>query len=220
MIWRHRSGSVLAQVTILYNAFGNCNLKYIASRKGQWVKYQRGPIRPTSAMEMKNKHAFTSPINSQQLVEMVRDRSPHIVNTCWRHQMETFSALLAICAGNSPVPGESHTQRPVTRSFDVFLDLRLNKRLSKQSWGWWFETPSCPSWRHGNDHGCWWVDNPRNQCISSDIDNVVQPKHSSFSAKWVIPHRLTTVIITTDTYIQWRVARFNTASWSEHLGFV
>ena len=53
----------------------------------------------------------------------------------WRHQMETFSTLLAICAGNSPVPGEFPTQRPVTRSFDVFLDLRLNKRLSKQSWG-------------------------------------------------------------------------------------
>ena len=44
----------------------------------------------------------------------------------WRHQMETFSALLAICAGNSPVTGEFPAQRPVTRSFDVFFDLRLN----------------------------------------------------------------------------------------------
>ena len=68
----------------------------------------------------------------------------------WRHQMETFSALLAICAGNSPVPGEFPTQRPVTRSFDVFFDLCLNKRLSKQSWGWWFETLSHPLWRHSN----------------------------------------------------------------------
>ena len=40
--------------------------------------------------------------------------------------METFSAQLAICAGNSPVPGDFPTQRPVTRSFDVFFDLRLN----------------------------------------------------------------------------------------------
>ena len=71
-------------------------------------------------------------------------------NSWWRHQMETFSALLAICAGNSPVPGEFPTQRPVTRSFDVFFDLRLDKRLSKQSWGWWFETLSCPLWRHCN----------------------------------------------------------------------
>ena len=47
--------------------------------------------------------------------------------------METFSALLAPCAGNSPVTGEFPTQGPVTRIFDVFFDLRLNKRLSKQS---------------------------------------------------------------------------------------
>ena len=68
----------------------------------------------------------------------------------WRHQMETFSVLLTICAGNSPVIGEFPVQRPVTRSFDVFFDLRLNKRLSKQWWGWWFETPSHPLWRHCN----------------------------------------------------------------------
>ena len=49
--------------------------------------------------------------------------------------METFSALLAICAGN--VSDEFPAQWPVTPSFDTFFDLRLNKRLSKQSWGWW-----------------------------------------------------------------------------------
>ena len=70
--------------------------------------------------------------------------------TWWRHQMKTFSALLTICAGNSTVPGEFPTQRPVTRSFDVSFDLRPNKRLSTKSWGWWFETPSCSSWRHRN----------------------------------------------------------------------
>ena len=47
----------------------------------------------------------------------------------WRHQMETFSALLVFCAGNSPVSGEFPAQRPVTRSFDVLFDLRLNKRF-------------------------------------------------------------------------------------------
>ena len=70
--------------------------------------------------------------------------------TWWGHEMETFSALLAICAGNSPVPGEFPAQRSVTRSFDVFFDLRPNKQLSKQSWGWWFETPSRRLWRHHN----------------------------------------------------------------------
>ena len=64
--------------------------------------------------------------------------------------MVTFSALLAICAGNSLVTGEFPAQRPVTRSFDVFLYLRLNERLSKQSWGWWFETPSRPLWCYSN----------------------------------------------------------------------
>ena len=61
-----------------------------------------------------------------------------------------FCALLAICAGNSPVTGEFPSQRPVTQSFDVFLDLRLDTRLSKQWWGWWFETPSRSLWRHCN----------------------------------------------------------------------
>ena len=47
-------------------------------------------------------------------------------------------------------PGEFPTQRPVTRSFDVFFDQGLNKRLNKHSWGWWFETLSSPLWRHRN----------------------------------------------------------------------
>ena len=47
-------------------------------------------------------------------------------------------------------PGEFQTQRPVTRNFDVFFDLRLNKRLSKQPWGLWFEEPSWSLWRQCN----------------------------------------------------------------------
>ena len=81
-----------------------------------------------------------------QLLSLPRDGRV----TWWRHQLETFSTLLAICAENSPVSGEFSAQRPVTRSFDVLFDMRLNKRLSKQSWGWWFETLSRPLWRHRN----------------------------------------------------------------------
>ena len=73
--------------------------------------------------------------------------------TSWRHQMESFSALLALYAGNSPVTGEFPAQRPVTWRFDAFFDLCLNKRLSKQSWGWWFDTPSFPLWRRCNANG-------------------------------------------------------------------
>ena len=62
--------------------------------------------------------------------------------------METFSALLAICAGNSPAPVNSPHKG---QSRGAFLDLRLNKRLSKQSWGWRFGTLSRPLWRHSNE---------------------------------------------------------------------
>ena len=63
---------------------------------------------------------------------------------------ETFSPLLALRAGNSLVTNEFPSQRPVTQSFDIFFDLCLNKRLGKQWWGWWFEMPLCPLWRHCN----------------------------------------------------------------------
>ena len=58
-----------------------------------------------------------------------------------------------------PWCGEFTGQRwiPHTKASDAelwcFLDLRLNKRLGKQSWGWWFETPSRSLWRHCN--GTW-----------------------------------------------------------------
>ena len=60
-----------------------------------------------------------------------------------------FRVTGAFC-GEFTGPGEFPAQRPVTRSFDVFFDLPLNERLSKQSWGWWFETPYRPLWRHRN----------------------------------------------------------------------
>ena len=71
--------------------------------------------------------------------------------------METFSALLAICVGISPVTGEFPSQRPMTRSFDVFFDLRLNKLCSKLSRRRWFESPLCSLWRHCNvsSHFLW-----------------------------------------------------------------
>ena len=74
--------------------------------------------------------------------------------------------------GDFTGPGEFPAQRPVTRSFDVFFDLRLNKRLSKQPWGWWFETPAWSLWRHRNDlenflkilyHGIPWHDDAKKQ---------------------------------------------------------
>ena len=62
-----------------------------------------------------------------------------------------FRVTGSLC-GEFTGPGEFPAQRPVTRNFDVFFDLRLNKRLSKQPRGWWFETPSWSLWRHRNVH--------------------------------------------------------------------
>ena len=66
----------------------------------------------------------------------------------WKH----FPCYWPFVRGNSPVTGEFPSQRPVTRIFDVFFDPLLNKRLSKQSWGWWFETPSRSLWHHCRVH--------------------------------------------------------------------
>ena len=65
--------------------------------------------------------------------------------------METFPALLAFCAGNSPVTGELVAQRPEARGFDVFFDLRLKQQFSKQWRRRWFETPSCSLCSHYNE---------------------------------------------------------------------
>ena len=69
--------------------------------------------------------------------------------------MISYSPMMTPSNGNNIyvtdyLCGEFPTQRPVMRSFDIFFDLCLNKRLSKQSWGWWFETLSCPLWRQCN----------------------------------------------------------------------
>ena len=80
---------------------------------------------------------------------------PHSTTSAWRpHYVETFSALLALCEGNPPLTGGFPSQRPVARSFDVFFDLHLDKRLSKQSIRRWFETPSRSLWRHCNGQVC------------------------------------------------------------------
>ena len=55
-------------------------------------------------------------------------------------------------------PGEIPTQRPLTRSFDVFFEPRLYKRWSMQPWGWWFETPSSSLWRHCNGYNWFLID--------------------------------------------------------------
>ena len=65
-----------------------------------------------------------------------------------RHQIETFSTLLTLCAGNSPVTLNSPHKGQRGGALEFSLICALNKRLSRQSWGCSFETPPCSSWRH------------------------------------------------------------------------
>ena len=111
-------------------------------------------------------------INWKPHIEIVPGR-PACIYTIWPTEVESYNSCTAITQFSdsrdtyltknhyenySPKmvptnPTGSWTNmnhQLVTRSFDVFLDLRPNKRLSKQSWGWWFETPSRPLWRHSN----------------------------------------------------------------------
>ena len=79
----------------------------------------------------------------------VQEEGYNYILAYWRHQMEKLSALLAICAGNSPVTGEFPDKGQWHGALMLSL-VCLNNRIGKQWWGWWFETPSWPLWRHRN----------------------------------------------------------------------
>ena len=85
--------------------------------------------------------------SKQEQAPYIRIKHDDVIK--WKHFPRYWPFVRGI--HRSPVPGEFPAQSPVTRSFDGFFDLRLNKRLSKQSWGWWFETLSCQLWRHCNE---------------------------------------------------------------------
>ena len=110
--------------------------------------------------------------------------------------METFSTLLALCKGNPSVTGGFPLQRPVTRIFDVFFDLSLNKRLGKQSRRRWFETQSRSSWRHWNSTKNCFVANimkfyvltTNNRTLAlrvcGDENTSITPNHSRHPLPW------------------------------------
>ena len=123
----------------------------------RWIPSQMASNAESVSMPWCHHNQLDLPRSTDNEIAIYRNTNIHlgppllIWITWWRHQMETFSALLALCAGNSPVSGEFPAQRPVTRSFDVFFDLHLIKWLSKHPRGWWFETLSHPFWRHCNE---------------------------------------------------------------------
>ena len=114
-----------------------CGMNYISRQHNYWKMHcsMKSPTCPGATLKDSDRHKLKYGCHE----------------SWWRHHMETFFALLALCAGNSPVTCEFLAQRPVTRSFDVSFDLRLNK----QSWCWWYETLSRSLWRHCKIHHNW-----------------------------------------------------------------
>ena len=111
------------------------------------IRYIKGPKRRKNANILLLSHYVLCGENICQLIDTSK---LNINGPCWSHQMETFSARLSLCEGNPLVTGGFPSQRPVTRSFDVFFD-HLHKRLrTKQSRLWWFESLSRSLWRHCN----------------------------------------------------------------------
>ena len=97
-------------------------------------------------------------LHTNDLQDWIHGRILHPSGPCHSCSMMTSSSgnifrVTGHLCGELTGPRWIPTQRPVTRSFDVFFDLRPNKRLSKQWWGWWFETLSRPLWRHRNHSG-------------------------------------------------------------------
>ena len=143
----------------------------------------------------------------------------------WHHQMEAFSALLALLEGNPQVTSGFPSQRPVTWSFDVFLDLLLDKGLSKQSRRWWFEMPSRSLWCHWNvfsdtnsmpgrdevlffflffrPRWAWWVEGNSWQMFSSEnaLKIIMCPTLAIFvhgNERWTNNHKMTPVWLIID----------------------
>ena len=147
LLWRHRyllKNSCRLRITVkLSDIINDRNSRSVAFSSHKLVLHSNGVLYKKENKSYK--HAWGNVLCSTRIFDA-------IMHLTWlRHQMETISALLARCAGNSPVTGEFPQQRPVTRGFWYFrFDLRLNKRCGEHSWGWWFDMSSCPLWRRCN----------------------------------------------------------------------
>ena len=122
-------------------------LKWLASGNGQSYNINGiGVSKEFLHDKIESRLVTHMSVSNKVLPILLRNKMKVIIRTIgspwWRHQMEPFFALLALCEGNSPVTGEFPSLMPVTLTFGVFLDLRLNKWLSKPSRRRWFETPS------------------------------------------------------------------------------
>ena len=138
----------------------------------------------------------------------------------WRHQMKAFSASLALCEGIPPFTSGIPSHMPVTRSFDVFFDLRLNKRLNKQSRRRWAETPSRSSWCdcHAITH---WGPDKMAAIFVNEIFEFRRKIHRTINHHWISIdwHRtddkpLPLMIQSTDAYMRHRASMWYTRYFS------
>ena len=110
--------------------------------------------------------------------------SPHRdIIAWWRHQMKTFSGYWPFVWGIHRSPMKSPHKG--LWSFDIFFDLRLNKRLSKQWWSWWFDVLSCSLWRHCNDQPCCIKTQKETECTNLINRNTLI--HKQLETHWCIP---------------------------------
>ena len=123
--WRHHTSMTTAVYAIEYeNDFVGLCLVVVISI---WMDLCVFLPMPPLASSLTPRRSFDYPSVNKETLNYFNKIVPW-----WRHQMEKFSALLALSAGNSLVTGEFPTQRPVMRSFDVFFDLHLNKRVNNR----------------------------------------------------------------------------------------
>ena len=128
--------------------------KWETSLQSNAVSHWLGPTL-ASALQTEFKQHFYSTKNMFACVVYGQYSSytpTQIMYLCALNMMTSSDGNIFRCAGNSLVTGGLPAQWPVTRSFDIFFDLRMNKRLGKQSWGWWFEIQSRSFWRHCNNN--------------------------------------------------------------------
>ena len=131
------------------------------------------------------------PASGTSKFSIVGEQGPESKSSMMTSSNENIFRVTGHLCVESPVTDEFPTQRPVTRSFDVFFDLRLNKRLSKQSQGWWFETPSCLSWRHCNVLGLYRLEIDPTYChdlsaaVHFDLFHDINPVLLCFVLLWL-----------------------------------
>ena len=128
-MWPHILFCVSLSVSSQSPLDGYCPKDEQRKQKGHWVPCPKGQ-------------------ESSRPWHCLRSTSKRSVTKNWTSYNQTLHCLMMTSSnGNifrvTGVTGEFPSQRPATQSFDAFFYLFLNKRLSKQSWGWWFETPSC-----------------------------------------------------------------------------